>query len=68
MARYEGDITFKREQDEILERLKLIRKSQGDSIDKAKGIKIEPMPKHWTRKISKKPDDMEDIDLSFTIQ
>ncbi len=65
LARYEGDITFKREQDEILERLKLIRKSQGDSIDKAKGIKIEPMPKHWTRKISKKPDDMEDIDFEF---
>ena len=65
LARYEGDITFKREQDEILERLKLIRKSQGDSIDKAKGIKIEPMPKHWTRKISKKPDNVEDIDFEF---
>ncbi len=65
LAAYEGKPEFKREQDEILERLKLIRKSQGDAIDKAKGIKIEPMPKHWTKKLSKKPDGMSDYDFSF---
>lgn len=55
LAAYENDEESK-EKDEILERLKLIRKSQGDSIDKAKGIKIEPMPKHWTRRIRNIPD------------
>lgn len=55
LAKYEGKPEYAAEQDEILERLKLIRKSQGDSIDKAKGIKIEPMPHHWTKRVTKLP-------------
>ncbi len=58
LSKYEDNPDSK-EAKEILERLKLIRKSQGDSIDKAKGIKIEPMPKHWTKTVKKKPDDIE---------
>lgn len=55
LAKYEGKPEYAAEQTEILERLKLIRKSQGDSIDKAKGIKIEPMPSHWTKCVTKLP-------------
>ena len=55
LAKYEGKPEYAAEQAEILERLKLIRKSQGDSIDKAKGIKIEPMPHHWTKRVTKLP-------------
>lgn len=55
LAKYEGKPEYAAEQAEILERLKLIRKSQGDSIDKAKGIKIEPMPLHWTKCVTKLP-------------
>lgn len=56
VAKYEneldecGDIVYKKEYDEIIERLKLTRKAQGDAIDKAKGIKIEKMPTHWTNR------------------
>lgn len=56
LSKYENDPDCD-EVKEILERLKLIRKSQGDSIDKAKGIKIEPMPKHWTKTVKKKSSD-----------
>lgn len=55
LAKYEGKPEYAAEQKEILDRLKLIRKAQGDSIDKAKGIKIEPMPTHWTKRVSKTP-------------
>lgn len=55
LAKYEGKSEYQKEQDEIIERLKLIRKSQGDSIDKAKGIKIEPMPRHWTKYLTDVP-------------
>lgn len=65
LAAYEGDLSHIDEQNEIIERLKLIRKAQGDAIDKAKGIKIEKMPKHWTKKLSKKPVGMLDRDFSF---
>lgn len=34
---------------EILERLKLTRKAQGDSIDAAKGIKVAPYPATWIK-------------------
>lgn len=56
LSNFEDKPEYQREQAEILERLKLIRKSQGDSIDKAKGIKIEPMPKHWTRYTKERPE------------
>lgn len=64
LSKYE-DKPDSKEAKEILERLKLIRKSQGDSIDKAKGIKIEPMPKHWTKIIKKKPDGIDDTAFDF---
>lgn len=64
LSKYENNPDSK-EAKEILERLKLIRKSQGDSIDKAKGIKIEPMPKHWTKIIKKKPDGIDDTAFDF---
>lgn len=64
LSKYE-DNPESEEAKEILERLKLIRKSQGDSIDKAKGIKIEPMPKHWTKTVKKKPDDINDTMFDF---
>lgn len=64
LSKYEDNPDSK-EAKEILERLKLIRKSQGDSIDKAKGIKIEPMPKHWTKIIKKKPDGIDDAAFDF---
>ena len=56
LSKFEGKPECQKYTDEIIERLKLIRKSQGDAIDKAKGIKIEPMPKHWTRVVSKLPE------------
>lgn len=65
LAAYENNPVFEKEQNEILERLKLIRKSQGDAIDKAKGIKIEPMPKHWTKKITKIPKGETQENLDF---
>lgn len=61
LSKFEGKPEYQKEQDEIIERLKLIRKSQGDSIDKAKGIKIEPMPKHWTNNVT---DCSECVDVS----
>lgn len=36
--------------DEVVERLKLTRKEQGNSIDKAKGLKIDPYPPHWIKR------------------
>lgn len=65
LSKFEDDPTKEKEQAEIIERLKLIRKAQGDSIDKAKGIKIEPMPKHWTKRVSQKPDGVTDDELEF---
>ena len=65
LAAYENNPMYEKEQSEILERLKLIRKSQGDAIDKAKGIKIEPMPKHWTKKITKTPKGETQENLDF---
>lgn len=52
---------------EILERLKLIRKSQGDSIDKAKGIKIEPMPKHWTKQVKADSENIDTVEFMNSI-
>lgn len=65
LSKFEDNPTRQKEQAEIIERLKLIRKAQGDSIDKAKGIKIEPMPKHWTKRISQKPEGVTDDELEF---
>ena len=65
LAKFENDQDKKPYTDEIIERLKLIRKSQGDSIDKAKGIKIEPMPKHWTRSVISLPKDESQERMDF---
>lgn len=50
LAKYEGKKGYEKHTDELIERLKLTRKAQGDAIDKAKGIKIQPMPKFWTKR------------------
>jgi hypothetical protein len=34
---------------EIIRRLKQCRKEQGSIIDSAKGLKVRPIPKHWTQ-------------------
>lgn len=65
LSKYEGIPGCEKQEAEIIERLKLIRKSQGDAIDKAKGIKIEPMPKHWTRAVNDCPDGMDVKDVLF---
>lgn len=46
---------------EIIERLKLTRKEQGNAIDAAKGIKVDPYPQIWTRRQKINPEDTEDI-------
>lgn len=61
LSKFEDDPDSQKEKEEILERLKLIRKAQGDSIDKAKGIKIEPMPRHWTKRSRRNDDDDEEV-------
>ena len=38
--------------DELIERLKLTRRAQGDSIDRAKGLKVDPYPSHWIHRQS----------------
>lgn len=65
LSKFEDNPTKQKEQSEIIERLKLIRKAQGDSIDKAKGIKIEPMPKHWTRRTKKIPNGVSKEEYDF---
>lgn len=50
LAKYEGNPKFKRHTSELINRLKLTRKAQGDAIDQAKGIKVQPMPKFWTKR------------------
>lgn len=42
---------------ELIERLKLTRKYQGDQIDHAKGIEIEKFPAHWITHQFISPDD-----------
>lgn len=37
------------ERDEIIRRLKICRKEQGNQIDKAKGLDVKAFPKHWTQ-------------------
>lgn len=57
LSAFEDDPEHEKEQIEIINRLKLIRKAQGDAIDKAKGIKIEKMPRHWTKFVKDCPPD-----------
>lgn len=49
IAKFENnDSQCNDEYNELIQRLKLTRKAQGDAIDKAKGIKVGKMPSHWT--------------------
>lgn len=45
-----------KEHNELLRRLKLCRKAQGEEIDKSKGIKIDKFPKSWTSRVFKDVD------------
>ena len=47
---------------EIIERLKLTRYAQGNAIDAAKGIKVDPYPKIWTKRQKITSEDTEDIE------
>lgn len=56
LARYENVPGKEKEANELITRLKLSRKAQGDAIDKAKGVKIVPRPSHWTKFQQYNPD------------
>jgi hypothetical protein len=45
------------EKEEIVKRLKICRKEQGNQIDKAKGLFIKPFPISWTRRIKRNLDE-----------
>jgi hypothetical protein len=47
--------------DEIIERLKLTRKEQGNAIDAAKGIKVDPYPQIWTKRQKITSEDTEEV-------
>jgi hypothetical protein len=49
---------------EIINRLKICRKEQGNEIDKAKGLIVKQFPKHWTR-YTKKGKKISDEDADF---
>jgi hypothetical protein len=53
-----------REYQEIINRLKICRKEQGNEIDKAKGLSVKEFPKHWTR-YNKKNKNFSDEDVYF---
>lgn len=42
---------------ELIRRLKICRKEQGNQIDKAKGLIVKPFPKKWTKKTYPSSDD-----------
>jgi gas vesicle protein len=48
------------EKEEIVKRLKICRKEQGNQIDKAKGLFIKPFPVSWTRRIKRGIDESEE--------
>jgi hypothetical protein len=52
------------EYNEIINRLKICRKEQGNEIDKAKGLIVKQFPKHWTR-YTKKGKKISDEDADF---
>lgn len=59
------------EYNELINRLKICRKEQGNQIDKAKGLIVKPFPEHWTRwkKIDEKTpeEDVEHIKFNNSI-
>ena len=67
LPQYEGQ---KAQTDELIKRLKICRKEQGNQIDKAKGLIIKPFPKWWTGWIRTTADNAhlaDEIELSNSI-
>lgn len=46
---------------ELIKRLKICRKAQGNEIDKAKGLEIKEFPKHWSEYQKINEDDSDEI-------
>lgn len=49
------------EHSELLERIKLLRRYIGDSIDQAKGVKMKPFPQEWKSRVYIYENDSEEI-------
>lgn len=49
------------EHNELLERIKLLRRYIGDSIDQAKGVKMKPFPSAWKNREYHYEEDSEDV-------
>lgn len=49
-----------KEYDELIKRLKCLRKEQGSTIDATKGLEIKPFPVHWTKWNKINEDDSEE--------
>jgi hypothetical protein len=47
--------------DEIQKRLKILRREQGNQIDKAKGIQITGFPQHWVKWSKREEEDTDEI-------
>jgi hypothetical protein len=52
---------YKKCYDEIIERLKITRKQQGNAIDRAKGIKADKYPSTWINRQKITPEDSLDV-------
>ena len=67
LPEYKGE---KAQTEEIIRRLKICRKEQGNQIDKAKGLIIKPFPKWWTSWIRTTADNAhlaDEIELSNSV-
>lgn len=49
------------EYNELIDRIKLLRRYIGDSIDQAKGIKMKPFPQEWKRREFLREDDSDEV-------
>lgn len=61
------DFTYKvneKKYNELIDRIKLLRRFIGDSIDVQKGIRMKPFPKEWKNKDYKKDGDTEEIQIA----
>lgn len=61
------DFTYKvneKKYNELIDRIKLLRRFIGDSIDVQKGIRMKPFPKEWKSKDYKKEGDSEEIQIA----
>ena len=67
LPEYEGQ---EAQTEEIIKRLKICRKEQGNQIDKAKGLIVKPFPKWWTNWIKTTADNAhlaDEIELSNSV-